>query len=113
MSKAQIENALLSDSNVYIHYTSEEGLIEIQHEGVIRVNAKMVVYLTQEMFTPSDAHTKLFIGASTHEARGTHVIVLRLDSGIPVERTGYFEYAVRQTIRLDQHVVVYQGENPF
>ncbi len=113
MDKSKIEHALLSDSNVYIHYTSAEGLSAIRHEGVIRANAKMVVYLTQEMFKPADAHLSLFIGASTHEGRGTHIIVLRLDSGIPVERLSYYEYAVRQTIRIDQHVVVYEGENPF
>jgi hypothetical protein len=113
LTRQQIEHALLSESNVYIHYTSAEGLSHIEHEGVIRVNAKMVIYLTQEMFKPDDAHMNLFIGATTHEDRGTHIVVLRLDSGIPVERVSLYEYVVRQTIRLDQHVVLSAGENPF
>jgi hypothetical protein len=113
MTRDQIEHALLSQPNVYVHYTSAEGLSAITHEGVIRTNAKMVIYLTQEMFKQSDAHMNLFIGATTHEGRGTHILVLHLDSGVPVERVSYYEYAVRQTIRLDQHVVLYAGENPF
>jgi hypothetical protein len=113
MTRDEIINAILSLPNVYLHYTGAEGLSGIQHEGVIRTNSKTVVYLTQEPFSADQAHTNLFIGASTHEGRGTHLLVLHLDSGVPVERVGHFEYVVRQTIRLDQHVVLFAGENPF
>jgi hypothetical protein len=113
MSKDKIKEALLHQQNVYIHYTSATGLSAIVHEGVIRTNPKLAIYLTQEMFPPDVAQTNLFIAAKTHEGRGTHVLVLQIDSGIPVERVGFYEYAVRQSIRLSQHVVIYAGENPF
>jgi hypothetical protein len=113
MTGDQILHALLAGSNVYLHYTSAQGLAGIQTEGVIRGNGKFAVYLTQEPIKESDAHNTLFIGATTHQGRATHVIVLRLDSGVPVERVGYYEYCVRQNIRLDQHVVLFAGPNPF
>lgn len=104
---------LLSDSQVYIHYTDEGGLNGILRSGVIRPNFKGVVYLSQEPLKVSETHNALFIGASTHEGRGTHVLVLRLDLGLPVTRLTAFESSVSQIIRLDQHRVIYSGPNPF
>ena len=113
MTGDQIIHALLGSTNVYLHYTSAQGLAGILAEGVIRGNNKFAVYLTQEPIKESEAHNKLFIGATTHQGRATHLIVLRLDSGVPVDRVGYYEFQVRQNIRLDQHVVLFAGQNPF
>lgn len=113
MNGNEIINRLLTEDRVYLHYTDEGGLQRILGTGVIRTNDKLVVYLTQEPMTQEQAHMNLFIGASTHEGRGSHVLVLHLSSGIPVERVGYYEFCVRQSIRLDQHMVVYAGPNPF
>lgn len=113
MTQDQIIRALLSDSAVYIHYTDEGGLGGIIAEGVIRPNAKGVVYLSQEPVKKGDAHNLLFIGAPTHAGRGTHLILIRIDLGIPVERLTHLESCVHQILRLDQHHVLYSGPNPF
>jgi hypothetical protein len=113
MKGDDIISTLLSDTQVYIHYTDEGGLDRILSEGVIRTDQKGYVYFTQEPLTQSEAHNNLFIGASTHAGRGTHILVLRLDMGMPVEQCGYMELRVRQSVRLDQHFVIYKGENPF
>jgi hypothetical protein len=112
MTSDEIIQALLTDDHVFLHYTSEAGASQIKSTGVIRPNDKMVVYLTQEPMSADAAHTSLFIGATTHVGRGTHVIVLRLDSGLSVRRTGPLEFAADQIIRLDQHRVLYIGPNP-
>lgn len=104
---------LLTDSQVYVHYTDESGLNGILREGVIRPNFKGVVYLSQEPLKASETANVLFIGATTHEGRGTHILVLRLDLGLPVTRLTTYESSVRQSIRLDQHRVIYAGPNPF
>jgi hypothetical protein len=113
MTANEIIEAILTRGNVFLHYTDADGLSSILHQGVIRTNMKGAIYLTQEPISQQTAHTNLFIGATTHAGRGSHLMVLRLDSGVPVERTGYLEFCVRQTLRLDQHVVLFSGENPF
>ena len=105
--------ALMNDARVFLHYTSGSGLAGILAAGTIRTDGKGYVYFTQEPFTPEQAHMNLFIGASTHEGRGTHIIALRLDSGIPLEDAGLYETRVRQSIRVDQHEMIYNGPNPF
>jgi hypothetical protein len=113
MTADEIIQRVLTDNQVYLHYTDGSGLQRILAEGVIRMNEKYAVYLTQEPLTQAEAHMNLFIGATTHAGRGSHILVLRVDSGVPVERVGYLEYCVRQTLRLDQHMVLYAGPNPF
>ena len=113
MTGDDIINAILSSDRVFLHYTDAMGLAAILQTGVIRTNQKFVVYLTQEPTSPSDAHTNLFIGATTHEGRGSHILVLRIDSGVLVDRVAYLEYVARQSLRLDQHSVLYAGPNPF
>lgn len=113
MTSDDIINTILSSDRVFLHYTDAMGLSGILQSGVIRTNQKSVVYLTQEPTSQSDAHTNLFIGATTHEGRGSHVLLLRIDSGILVERVAYLEFCVRQSLRLDQHAVLYAGPNPF
>ncbi len=112
MTGNEILNAVLSDHRVYIHYTDESGLRSMLHEGVIRTNFKGVVYLTQEPFSQSEAHTRLFIGAVTHEGRGSHLLVIRVDGGLPVTRLTDYEFSVSQSIKLHQHAVMYAGPNP-
>lgn len=109
----RIIEALLSEYDVYLHYTSEAGLAGITHDGVIRPNSKFAVYLTKEPMKAHEAAHKLFIGATTHEGRATHVIAFRMASGVPIEPCGYYEFCVRQSLRLDQHDVIYKGPNPF
>ena len=113
MTSDEILSLLLTEPSVYIHYTDEAGLSSIRQEGVIRTNSKLAVYFTQEPFSEADAHLKLFIGAATHSGRGSHIIVVRLDNGLPLERTGYYEVCSNQTVRLDQHQVLYSGPNPY
>jgi hypothetical protein len=112
MTGHEILNAVLSDQRVFIHYTDEHGLQGMLHEGVIRTNFKGVVYLTQEPMSEGDAHTRLFIGASTHAGRGSHLILLRVDLGLPVTRLTDYEFSVSQSIKLHQHTVMYSGPNP-
>jgi hypothetical protein len=113
MTADEILSLLLSDPRVYIHYTDAAGLENIAMQGVIRTNDKFAVYFSQEPFSQSEAHTKLFIGATTHAGRGSHILVVRLDNGLLLERTGFYEVAARQSVRLDQHHVLYTGPNPF
>ncbi|AKT37190.1 uncharacterized protein CMC5_013200 [Chondromyces crocatus] len=113
LTAEQILNELILDSRVFLHYTSSSGLSGIMKDGVIQTDGKYAVYFSQEPMSPDDVHTKLLIGATTHEGRGTHLLVIRVDSGIPIETTGYHEVCVRQRIRLDQHMVLYHGPNPF
>lgn len=113
MTANEILGEILSDPRVYIHYTDEAGLGDILREGVIRTNTKLAVYFTQEPFSQAQAHTNLFIGATTHAGRGSHVVVVRLDNGLPLEKTGYYEVCARQSVRLVQHQVLYSGANPF
>ncbi|MEZ4303008.1 MAG: hypothetical protein R3B70_49245 [Polyangiaceae bacterium] len=114
MSSAnEIIHLLLTDPRVYLHYTDLAGLNAILGQGVIRTDSKYAVYFTQEPFSQAEAHTKLFIGATTHAGRGSHVLVVKLDNGLPIERTGYYEVCVRQSVRLAQHQVLYSGPNPF
>lgn len=112
MTDDDIMRALLSDNRVYLHYTDAAGASAIRQTGVIRTNTKLAVYLTQEPMSEAEAHQKLFIGATTHEGRGSHVVVLRISAGLPVRRLSTFEFASDQTIRLDQHQVLYIGPNP-
>jgi hypothetical protein len=113
MTADEILGLILSDPRVYLHYTDGPGLQSILVEGVIRTNTKFAVYFTQEPFSQGDAHTNLFIGATTHAGRGSHVLVVRLDNGLPLERSGFYEVCARQSVRLTQHQVLYAGENPF
>lgn len=113
MTADEIIGHILSDPRVFLHYTSEAGLQGILAEGVIRTNVRGAVYFTQEPFSQAQVHTNLMIGATTHEGRGTHLLAVRLDNGIPIETCGYMEVCVRQTIRLSQHQILYSGPNPF
>ncbi len=113
MTGDELLQELVYDSNTYIHYTDASGLSRILQEGVIRTDQKGYVYFTQEPMTQAQAHMNIFIGASTHEGRGSHVLVLRLSVGMPIEDCGLYELRVRQGVRLDQHHIVYYGENPF
>lgn len=113
MKGDDILHALLNDTQTFIHYTDASGLERIFSEGVIRTDQKGYVYFSQEPMNQQTAHTNIFIGATTHEGRGSHILVLRLDMGMPIENCGMYELRVRQGVRLDQHQLVYAGENPF
>ena len=113
MTGDAIIRALLDDPRVYLHYTDAGGLELIMLEGVIRPNSKGWVHFTQEPMSPDRAHNDLFIGATTHAGRGTHIIALRLDVGLPMETTSMYEARVRQSVRIDQHGFIYAGVNPF
>jgi len=115
MVGADIRNLIATDAQVFLHYTSEAGYKAIKDSGVLRVSDKFAVYFTREALAPSEMGNVLFIGASTHEGRGTHVFVLRLDPGILLEEHGWgiAEYITRQRIKLGQHEVLYEGKNPF
>lgn len=113
MNADEILSLILSDPRVYLHYTDESGMDAILMDGVIRTNTKYTVYFTQEPFSQAEAHLKLFIGATTHAGRGSHILVIRLDNGLLLERTGFYEVCARQSVRLDQHQVLYSGKNPF
>ena len=105
--------ALVDDARVYLHYTDASGLDLMMLEGVIRPNSKGYVHFTQEPMSPERAFNDLFIGASTHAGRGSHIIALRLDAGMPMETTSLYEARVRQSVRIDQHGFLYAGVNPF
>ncbi|AGP36743.1 hypothetical protein BE04_44845 [Sorangium cellulosum] len=113
MTGDEIIQAILSEQYVFLHYTDAEGLNGILHDGVIHQDYKGVVYLTQEPMTQAQAHTNIFIGATTHSGRASHVLVLRLDSGLPIRRLADYEFSVDQNIKLHQHEVLYAGLNPF
>ncbi|WP_437909857.1 hypothetical protein WME95_19510 [Sorangium sp. So ce327] len=113
MTGDEIIEAILSQYSVFLHYTDEAGLSGILHEGVIRPNHNGVVYLTQEPMTQAEAHTNIFIGATTHSGRASHLLVLQLDIGLPIRRLNNYEFRVDQNIKLHQHNVLYTGLNPF
>ena len=113
MNGDDIIRALLNDTRVYLHYTDQSGLDLIMSEGVIRPNSKGYAHFTQEPMSPDRAFNDLFIGSETHAGRGTHIIALRLDVGLPMETTSLLEARVRQSVRIDQHGFVYAGVNPF
>jgi hypothetical protein len=115
MIGADIRNLMAADARVFLHYTNEEGFKRIKQEGVIRQSNKFAVYFTREALPSSEVGNVLFIGAPTHEGRGSHVFALRLDPGILLEEHGWgvIEYITRQRIKLGQHEVIYAGRNPF
>ncbi len=113
MNANDIRSALVYQQGVYLHYTTAEGLSSILQEGVIRPNFKGVVYLSQEPVDQRSAHNTLFIGATTHAGRGSHLLVLALDTGLPVTRLTDYEFSVSQNIKLHQHTVLFAGANPF
>lgn len=113
MNGDDILRALVDDSRVYLHYTDESGLQLIMLEGVIRPNSKGYVHFTQEPMSPERAFNDLFIAATTHAGRGSHIIALRLDVGLPMETTSLYEARVAQSVRVDQHGFLYAGVNPF
>jgi hypothetical protein len=104
---------LETDPYVYLHYTDDRGLKQIHAEGVIRMNSKYSVYFSREPLDPAMANICLFLSATTHVDRGSHLLVVRLDPGIPLEMTGPLEFRSRQSIRLIQNEVLYAGLNPF
>ncbi len=109
----QLFEALCTDEDVYVHYTDSVGLGYINEQGVIRPDGKGYVYFSRENFSQSQAHTCLFIGASTHAGRGSHIVVVRLDRGLALENCSYYEYRCQCSVRLDQHAIIYAGANPF
>lgn len=113
MTDTEIRSLLGSDPRVYLHYTDDRGLKQIHADGVIRMNSKYSVYFSREPLDPATANICLFISATTHVDRGSHLLVLRLDPGIPLEQTGPLEFRTRQSIRLIQHELLYTGPNPF
>jgi hypothetical protein len=113
MTGTELRNLLLSDPQVYLHYTDDQGLKQIHAEGVIRTNRKFTVYFSREPFDKAMANICLFLSQPTHADRGSHVIALRIDPGIKMETNGYFEFWTTQTVRLMQHEVLYSGQNPF
>ena len=115
MNAADIQNRLDTDDRVFLHYTNEAGFNAIKQEGVVRQNNKFAVYLTREVLSPTQVSNVLFIGAGTHEGRGSHVFVVRLGPWIQLEKIGWGapEYVARERIKLGQHEVIYQGRNPF
>ena len=48
-----------------------------------------------------------------HGGPGSHILVLRLDSGLPIRRLTKYEFSVDRNIKLHQHAVLYAGVNPF
>ncbi|AKJ05076.1 hypothetical protein [Archangium gephyra] len=117
MNAVQIEQLLKLDPSVYLHFTDSLGFHSIQQEGLIRTNTKGFVFLTRMPFSAEQATVNLFISASTHTGRGSHVFVLRLDPGLRIIPTSQnyegYEYRATQSIKLKQNEVLYAGENPF
>jgi hypothetical protein len=113
MTAEQLFNALANDPKLHLHYTDGSGVDRILSDGVMRTDEKFALYFTREPMTESEAHNALFIGASTHAGKGSHVIAVRLSDGLPLEQTALYEFRCTQSVRLDQHVLVYAGPNPF
>jgi hypothetical protein len=106
MNGDELLAALVNGNRTYLHYTDEPGMASMLADGVIRTDQKGYVYFTQEPFTQAQAHTNLFIGSSTHAGRGSHILCLRLDNGLPLEDCGFYEVRSRQSVRIDQHQLV-------
>ncbi|WNG18842.1 hypothetical protein [Cystobacter fuscus] len=114
MNSIEIRSLLQADPDVFIHYTDETGLRNILQEGVIRPNRKGHVYFTQEPFSQADAHMNLFLAQSTHEGRGSHILVIRLDPGVRITKmSDLYEFRIQDSLKLHQHEVLYEGKNPF
>lgn len=69
-SAKELFEILCTDSRAYVHYTDAAGIDGMNDTGVIRTDGKGWVYFTREPFTQEQAHTNLFIGATTHAGRG-------------------------------------------
>lgn len=114
MNSVEIRSLLVSEPDVFIHYTDAAGLRNIQQEGVIQTNRKGHVYLSQTPFSQQDAHMNLFLAQSTHEGRGSYIIVIRIDPGMRVTKmSDLYEFRVENSIKLHQHEVLFSGKNPF
>lgn len=98
---------------MFVHYADDAGLRGILESGIIRANRKGFVYLTREVFGRDDANMRLFLAQPTHEGRGSHLLLIRLDPGLRVVKMpDIYEFRIQDSIRLDQHEVLYAGRNP-
>ena len=114
MNSIEIRSLLRADAAVYIHYTDENGLRNINQEGLIRPNFKGHVYLSQTPFSQQNAHMNLFLAQTTHAGRGSHLFVIRIDPGLQVKKMpDLYEFRVESSIKLRQHEVLFSGKNPF
>jgi hypothetical protein len=97
--------------NTYFHYTNEAGYNAAIKAGAIRRNARGMIFVTQDAYSPAEALTSLFVESPTYGGRGDYVIAidgsgLRFGPG-----TQSNEFIVFDTIRSERFL--WHGLNPW
>lgn len=112
--KAEVGNR----RDLWFHYTDLDGMSKIIDQGMIRANAKGLVYLTKFPMSPNEAVDKLFIGGWDRYARkGDFVLIFSTDPGVLVQpvKEHPFEWTHNGSLKFGREIeeVVYSGKNPF
>jgi hypothetical protein len=95
----------------YFHYTDEASATSIARSGVIRTGEDGRVYLTDQMYSPSETYGSLFSGDPAYLNKGSYVIALKAPEGTElIVGSQKNEVFTLGSIRPD---IVYAGINPF
>lgn len=101
-------------SNVFIHYTTDDGLAGIQSAGRIAPGASGNIYLTQDALSQDEAFTHLFAGNPAYAGKGSSIIRFTLPEGAQVvPGTQPNEFIHLGGLRIPSDNVLYAGPNPF
>jgi RHS repeat-associated protein len=105
------------NEDTWFHYTDEEGLKSIMGNGdeaKFVANRRGKVFFTQDMLSPSEVETNVFIGNPLYAGKGEHMIAFQRPEGavfVPGEQPN--EVIHWGSIRIPRSQILYSGKNPF
>ncbi|MFB9832534.1 DUF6531 domain-containing protein [Actinoallomurus acaciae] len=105
------------NEDTWFHYTDEDGLKSIMGNGdeaKFVANSRGKVFFTQDMLSPSEVETNIFIGNPLYAGKGEHMIAFQRPEGavfVPGEQPN--EVIHWGSIRIPRSQILYSGKNPF
>jgi hypothetical protein len=97
------------------HYTDAQGFTAIFASGVIRANARNMVFVSPMQFSPDEAFYILFIGNPLYKGKGDYVVqFIPREGTIFVPGTQPSELIHDGSLRNGRNIdISYIGSNPF
>jgi RHS repeat-associated protein len=104
------------DDDVYFHYTSEDGFNRIMSENGARfvANDRGKLFFTQEMLSPGEVESFIFIGNPLYRGKGDFAIAFRRPEGAvfrPGEQPN--EVIHQGGLKISMDNILFAGRNPF
>ncbi|EOC0267046.1 RHS repeat-associated core domain-containing protein [Cronobacter dublinensis] len=101
----------LAGNDIFIHYTDKFGFNRIMETGVIEVNSKGEVYITDILMSPEDAMRDIFINDPVHTGRGDYAIIFKADAEqmSKISQSAELEYIHSGRLKVGE--IVHAGKN--